>query len=313
MDESEDELELDEREFLEKYGGMLEALHARHRDCPSFKVLLASPAGVLPQETSQKVASHVGRCSFCRILLKEMAAGELPAATAEEKQRIRARVLSARDSQTKAAKGGGGFFREWFWKAGPIGAFAAATVLLALWVGIHQPVAPISGRAATAGPQATKPEVSSVFEWEKLPIKLQASSILIVRGEPRTAQEKYTSQLTDALAQYHDGNYAEAEKALAQVAKNFPRGVEAQLYLGVSQLKLEKNAEAVPRLRAAQELGPETFRDDVTWYLALAYQRTGDTQRAVTELQKLCKGKSGYARRACTGAHELSGPAEEKH
>jgi TolA-binding protein len=136
---------------------------------------------------------------------------------------------------------------------------------------------------------------------------LQAGSALLWRGKPRTAQEKYASELTAALAFYRDDKYAEAAQQFARIVKTYPRGVEAQLYLGISQLYLQQNTEAVPALVAAQELGPEQFRDDATWYLALAYQRAGDTAAVLRELQKLCSDKSNYRGQACEGMKQLSG------
>jgi predicted Zn-dependent protease len=144
--------------------------------------------------------------------------------------------------------------------------------------------------------------VSVSVQWEKLPIRLRVDSILVWRGKPRTAQERYASQLTSALALYRDDKFAEAADRLTKVASDFPRGVEGQLYLGVSLLKMDRNAEAIVPLQDAQKLGPEQFSDDATWYLAKAYARTGNRVGAVVELKKLCKGKSLYAPRACTAA-----------
>jgi TolA-binding protein len=144
------------------------------------------------------------------------------------------------------------------------------------------------------------------LQWEKLPIKLQASSVLVLRGKPRNDKEKYAADLTAALASYRDDNYSQAAQQLAKVAQEFPGGVEAQLYLGISRLQLQQNAEAVTPLTAVQKLGPEQFREDATWFLALAYERTQDSPHALDELQKLCQGKGVYSQRACTGIQELS-------
>src|SRR5208282_4622739 len=111
---------------------------------------------------------------------------------------------------------------------------------------------------------------------------------------------------TTALAFYRDDNYQGAAKQLAKVAEDFPLGVEAQLYLGISRLYLQQNAESIAPLSAAQKLGPEQFREDATWFLALAYERIHDTPHALAELQEMCQGKGGYSQRACAGIQELS-------
>ena len=127
-----------------------------------------------------------------------------------------------------------------------------------------------------------------------------------------TQVRSYAAQLTTALVFYQDDQYSEAVQHLAKVVKAFPSGVEAQLYLGISRLAVAQNAEAVEPLSAAQQMGPEQFRQDATWFLGLAYQRIHDAPHALSELQKLCSGKSDYSARACAGIQELSAASEAK-
>ena len=313
MTERMNELSPEEQELLREQGASLDSLREHHVDCPRPEVLMASQSGALPEETAQSVSRHVEKCAFCQILLKDMASDEFAQATVGEAQRVRARVFAQVGPRTNAAKAGGGFFAIWFWKALPITALAAAAIIaFVIWTRIHQSVSTVPGPAPVAQQQAPSATPSALV-WEKLPIRLQASTILVVRGAPRTSQEKYAAALTSALAHYRDEKYPEAEQELAKVAKEFPRGVEGQLYLGVTQLALQKNAEAIAPLSAAQKLGTEQFRDDATWYLALAYRSSGDTQGALAQLQKLCQGKDSYTERACTGIRELGDKPVESH
>jgi tetratricopeptide (TPR) repeat protein len=295
----------EEQELLKQFGTSFEALRANHADCPKPEILLASQAGVLEGEAARIVATHLEKCGFCRILLRDLSDAELTAARPDEERRVRERVLNAAKASSKAEKAGGGSLAIWFRKAWAVAALAGVALVAVLWVRLHQPIVPVS-TPVTVSVQPAQPAAPSVFQWEKLPVKLQASSILVWRGAPRTAQEKYASELTAALAFYRDANYAEAAKQLAKVAESFPRGVEAQLYLGISLLQLQQNVEAIAPLTAAQKLGPEQFREDATWFLALAYERTHDTQHALVELQKLRQWKGDYSQRACTGIQELS-------
>jgi hypothetical protein len=240
-----------------------------------------------------------------------LADAELSAARPDEEQRVRERVLNATRASAEAPKGAGWTRAFWARSLWPAAALAGLALLAVVWVRHHQPVAPASNSNTVASLPA-QPAAPSVLQWEKLPVKLQASSILIWRGAPQTGEQKYASELTTALAFYRDNNYQEAAKQLAQVAEDFPRGVEAQLYLGISLLYLQQNGEAIPPLIAAQKLGPEQFREDATWFLALAYERTHDTPHTLAELKEMCQGKSGYAQRACSGIQELSPPSGGK-
>lgn len=311
MNGPKDDLTAEERELLRDHAALLQAARARHADCPPLEVLLASQAGVLPEETERKVAAHLEKCGFCQILLKDLASEELTSATGEEARRVRERVLASAKPQTKNAKAGGGFLSIWLWRAIPVTALAGAAIAMLLWVRLHPSVTPVSPTVATVKP-AAKPTLPSPPQWEKLPIRLQAESVLVWRGKPRNAQERYASELTSALAFYRDDKFADAVERLSKVAKDFPRGIEGQLYLGIAELKLDRNAEAIAPLRAAKQLGPEPYRDDAGWYLALALWRDGDLASAEGELQGLCKGKSDYAARACSDVKELSDELERK-
>jgi len=305
MNERKSDIGPDERDLLEEFGTSFEAMKARHADCPKPELLLAALAGVLAEDTAGSVAAHLRKCDFCQILLRDLTDAELDAARPEEDRRVRERVLSATKASAKAEKAGGGILSVLFRRAVPVAALAGIVLAAVVWVRFHQPTGPVSV-PSTVVVQPVKPAAPSALQWEKPPIKLQASSILLSRGKPRNAQEKYAKELTAALAPYRDDNFAEAVQKLAKVAQAFPDGVEAQLYLGISQLSLQQDAQAITSLTKAQKLGPETFRDDATWYLALAQKRTGNLQQSVAELGKLCQGNSSYSQRACAGIQELS-------
>ena len=63
-------------------------------------------------------------------------------------------------------------------------------------------------------------------------------------------------------------------------------------------------------LQAAERLanGDSVLRGDATWYLALAYHRTGQLEQAKDRLEVLCRGQGNRVARACAGVRELSGP-----
>jgi len=306
-----DDLTSEEQELLANAGVSLGQLRAHHADCPRLEVLQASQAGVLPEDTARNVAKHLEHCGFCQILLKDSMTEEFANASSDEARRVRQRVLDAAQDK-KSARAGGGLLGIWFWKAIPVTVLSAVAVAFIVWLRVR-PNVQSQPTPTSVAQQTQKPVNPTVLAWEKLPIKLPASSILVMRGAPQTEAEKYAVDLTAALKFYRDEQYAEAAKALGTVTKAFPRGVEGQLYLGITQLQLNDAAEAVISLTTAQKLGGEQFRDDATWYLALAYYDAGDIQNATAQLQKLCEGSSNYAERACSGIRELSDQRVGKH
>jgi hypothetical protein len=311
MNDRKNDIGADEQELLEKFGTSFEDLRAHHAGCPKPEVLLASHAGVLDVETARNVATHLKTCDFCPILLRDLTDAEMFAALPEEEQRVNERVLKAAKTAWKAEAAGGGLLAVWLRMAVPVAALAAVALAAVVWLRLHPSVAPVS-TPATVEVKPVQPPAPSVLQWEKLPIKLQASSVLVLRGKPRNYKEKYAAELTTALAPYRDDNYSQAALQLSKVVQDFPGGVEAQLYLGISRLQLQQNAEAIAPLSAARKLGPQQFREDAAWFLALAYERTHDRQEELAELQNICQGKGTYSQRACAGIQELSAQPGDK-
>lgn len=311
MQDRTDDLTSEEQELLAKAGVSLRHLHAHHADCPRLELLQASRAGVLPEDAARSVATHVEHCAFCQVLSKDLMTEEFANASSDEARRVRQSVLAAARSK-KSANAGGGRLGIWVWKAIPITVLSAVAAAFLVWLRVRPTVQPHPA-LTTVAQQTQKPANPTVLVWEKLPIKLQASAILVMRGASQTEAEKYAAELTAALRFYRDEEYLEAAKALGNVTKAFPRGVEGQLYLGITQLELKDAADAVVSLSAAQRLGSEQFRDDTAWYLALAYYGAGDVPNAAAQLQKLCEGSSSYAERACSGIRELGDQHSGNH
>jgi tetratricopeptide (TPR) repeat protein len=300
-------LDPEEMEFLEKLGTSVAEQRALHSGCPAPHMLMAAQSEVLPEETSRNIREHVKKCALCRVLAQDLLDEELAAPRPQEEARIRAHVLSAGSAFPKAKSAAIGGFWLFLRRAAPI-ASLAAVALAVLWLGIHPttPRSPARPVAVEPQPRAAAP---SVFQLEKLPVKLGTGAVLVWRGAPRNKQEKYAAELGAALAFYNNDNFSEAAQRLTVVAEKYPRQPEAHLYLGVSELYLQQNSEAIESLKAAQHYGGKLFVDDAAWYLALGYKRASEKQLALGELEKLCRGKSAYAQKACAGIQELSAPS----
>ena len=66
------------------------------------------------------------------------------------------------------------------------------------------------------------------------------------------------------------------------------------------------DADVLPEpLQAARRLDTDTFAQDISWYIAVAYERGGDRRRAPAELAALCGQNSTYASRAGEAAPKL--------
>lgn len=80
---------------------------------------------------------------------------------------------------------------------------------------------------------------------------------------------------------------------------------EAQFYLGVCRLFMDRNADAVTSPEKAHSLASPALAGDAAWYLALAYHRSRRDDDARSLLEKLCSANGKNSAKACSGIMEL--------
>jgi TolA-binding protein len=156
-------------------------------------------------------------------------------------------------------------------------------------------------------PQPATPSTpaSTAFDLEKAPVRLPASAVMIWRGEGETGDPQ-AKELEQALAPYRADEYGAAEARLAKLAKKYPGLPEARFYLGVCQLFLNRNQDAVASLKAAASLARKPLVNETNWYLAIAYHRSGQDDDARPLLGRLCRAAGKDSGRACAALAELS-------
>ena len=284
----------EEEEFLRDFEASGEEMRARREGCPSPDLILAARSEVLPEEISKKILLHLETCSSCAVLARDMVDPEIADPNADEQARIKERI----DEESKVRKAAFGW--RWVWSR--ILPASAVIVLLVggfLWYrGQH--VSRSENATATA-PQNAPVPAESVFKLEKAPIRLSAASLLLWRG----GKERYERDLANALEPYRRDNFSEAASRLQQVTRKYPESAVAHFYLGVSEMFLNRDAEAIENLKKAQELHEESLEREMRWYLGLAYQRSGDRAKAIGELEELCGNPGAYSAQACAGVQQL--------
>lgn len=291
-----------ELEFSSELSGALSELRAKTGSCPKPGLLQAARAGVLAPEQAEAITRHLESCRFCKSLLSDMEElddFELDKATRE---RIWDRVqqgVQARSSSARRAS----FTWSWWLRPIPVTAMAAVTVVLAIgivFLSKRQPSTVAQNHQTPAAPAAP-----SVFALEKAPVMLPASAVIVWRGQ-EDASAKPARELKQALVPYEAGDYLEAANRLEVLRHKNPRMAEAAFYLGVSRLFLNQNEKAAVILKDAVNLAGPSLYDQATWYLALAYYRTGKPDLAGGLLEPVCKAGRKDSSRACAGVKELA-------
>ena len=269
--------------------------------CPPLALLRGWKEEVLPEDLARDVASHVESCSLCRTLLADLQHLPQPAITSAERTRIRHKLPLAASPPCGAG---------WRWYA--VASAAAALVIAGVLLVVHQtrhPTAahvtePFTPPAAqtqtqTATTQSTKPAAATAdIQVAKLDPPLDTSPALILRGEA-TSSEPTAQQLAPAFDAYTRSDYPLATQRFSQLAKQFPRSGTPFLYLGVTQLLTNDNANALFNLTRAEQFVAPAQKDAASWYRAVAAERTG-AANASQIFHSLC-GRDGstYAQQAC--------------
>jgi tetratricopeptide (TPR) repeat protein len=282
-----------EREALSPIARELADLRARHRNDPPLDLLRAAHADALPDSLLEPARAHLESSAWSRALVDgaDLAEVELDAAAIDR--------LLARTQRT-AMQETGGRRRRWV----PLFAVAAAAALVVAFIVWRNAVgpAPLTTVADNAR-RSVAPSPSSPREFRleltKPAVKLTAAA-LVLRGDRNSA--RFVDDVADGLNAYRAGDYEKAARDLDALQSRYPGSVEIPFYAGISRLMSNDPPGAVRALEAARALNDDTFADDVAWYLAVAYERAGEVERARPLLDALCRGSGTYTARACAAA-----------
>ena len=157
--------------------------------------------------------------------------------------------------------------------------------------------------AATGRTPAPAPSAPVRIAFVKPEVKLSASA-LTWRGDP--SANPFLRDLAPAFDAYRASDYARAVAAFDRLATVYPDSIDVRFYQGVSRMLAGDEAGAIAPLEAAARIG-DTFADDVSWFLAVALQRSGRPE-ARGRLVELCRGRSLHAAAACAAVTQIDPP-----
>lgn len=112
-----------------------------------------------------------------------------------------------------------------------------------------------------------------------------------------------------AMEFYAQKDYANAEKMLSRTAEKTPDHPLTFLYLGIAQLMLKKETEAILSLKRAAAFGENLIQERALWYLGNAYlvlENSGDALETFMELQRLEGDYEPNAREIMTDIRETT-------
>jgi Tetratricopeptide repeat len=263
---------------LERFGERLRELWGSETrdaplaaDCSDPSRIWDALQGHATPEEVQALLDHSLSCPACAMawrLARDISAEAAPSTSGP--------LQAVRLADTRAA----GVRPVWRWA----GALAASVLVvvggIAVWRGFN------------AGTRDVGPDQAAA-RWADLEVPALAVDLaaatgeLVFRdGERRAAGEAFGA----AVEPYLEGEFAAAAERLGRYLESYPEDVQARLLLGVSLLRAGRPGDAVVPLEEAQSLGDADTVEDARFYLAVAYLKVGEEDRARTQLERIESG-----------------------
>jgi hypothetical protein len=222
-------------------------------------------AGELEDHEEDAVRDHLVDCPTCLAQARDAASF------------VEAINDEARDVAGERRFGGGAA-----WRLAMAAVFAAAAILFMWRTGMRPFDSTARWRELTVEAAGYAPDDSHGIVW---------------RGGEGPAATPEEGSLAWAMEPYVAKDYVGAVERLNRRVRDDPGDEQARFYLGVSLLLTGHPAESVePLRRVAEESDP--LSSDASWYLAVAWIKTGDEDRAVALLQDLAAQPGDRGERA---------------
>jgi hypothetical protein len=309
----------DEIDALKGFQREVESLRKQHEDDPPGALLRAAQHDALPSELQDDARAYLSTHAWSRALVEGLDAAE-PSLPQADQDRLLARIQKAatqtRESQPRAA----------WWLRPALVASAFAVLVLGVWIwrgaSVTPPqdsgAAPASETAAnpapptqareTTSPGSPGPPASPAGNWT-LPLEkpqLMLTAVALTWRGPGVGSQ-LLPDMKPAVDAFRKNNYALADREFGALELRYPDAIEVFFFGGVSRLFVSDPERALVALKRAEAIGDATFAPHVAWYLAVADERAGHVPEARAQLDKVCRGASDRATRACAALKEMVG------
>ena len=261
-------------------------------------LLRAAHADALPPDLQAAVSEHLSASALSRTLADGLGE-DGPTLTAEEQERLLARIMKEAGKTSETS-------RVWNWfRPALVGAGLVAVASLVWLVSSTtergERIAPPETTVVVALPPAAPP---FLLPFEKPDVRLGMDA-LTWRGTTGSSNP-LLADLKPGLDAYRRNDYATSDRELTALAARYPGTIEILFYQGVSRLFLNDLPGAIASLTAAEAVADRTFAADVSWYRAVAEQRSGNVTNARARLDPICRAGGADAARACTALDQIS-------
>jgi tetratricopeptide (TPR) repeat protein len=111
--------------------------------------------------------------------------------------------------------------------------------------------------------------------------------------------------LNDGLKAFHDGHYGRCIEKMEVLKKNNANDLNAAFYIGVSYVKLEMFAKAIPYFDQVLNSTNNVFHEEASWYKALALIGNGNVEAGKKLLEEISQTDGFYKEKAAAKLKEM--------
>lgn len=111
--------------------------------------------------------------------------------------------------------------------------------------------------------------------------------------------------LNEGLRAFHDGKYGKCIEKMEVLKKNNEKDMNASFYMGVSYVKLEMFEKAIAMFDEVINSTNNVFREEASWYKALALIGNGNKEAAKIILTEIAGKEGFYKEKAVVKLREL--------
>ncbi len=292
----------EEREALAGLEEQLDAMRRRHVNDPPVEMLRAAHADALPEDLQTSVSEHLAASGMSRTLAEGLGE-DAPTLSREEQDRLLARIM--KDARKESAPASAwGWLRPVLVGSGVV-ALASLVWVVSKTTEVGEQLGPPETQVVVNLPPAAPP---FLLPYEKPDVRLGMGALTWRGSSPTTTDDgnQLLADLKPGLDAYRRNDYATANRDLTALATRYPGTIEILFYQGISRLFLEDYTGAMAAFDAAEAVGDRTFAADVSWYRAVAEQRSGNVAQARAHLDAICNARGTDSTRACTALEQLS-------
>jgi tetratricopeptide (TPR) repeat protein len=116
---------------------------------------------------------------------------------------------------------------------------------------------------------------------------------VVTRGGNANGEYTYSA----AVENYRTGNYQTAASGFSVVLQNDPTSMAPRFFLGITQLALGNYEQSIDLLNGIKDISGD-YRKEASWYLGLAYLKTGEKEKAIKCFDQLSHSSGYYTERS---------------